>query len=100
MTRSTGTLACFVALLLAACATRTVPTPASPGSPLTPAHPEGAAPRVTLALDEDPPLPGESTAGWIGLEAPTSPDGDAGAPADPHQHHHPAPIPDGATHAR
>lgn len=42
----------------------------------SPASPEAAvAPTVdvTLALDGDPPLPGEAAPGWIGLEQPTAP---------------------------
>jgi hypothetical protein len=70
---------------LTACATREVPTSfprdaaASPDAKQAPAAPVGAA------LAEDPPLPGESTARWPGLDDGQSPTDGA---ADPHAHHH------------
>lgn len=76
------------ALLLTACATRSAPPPSSPSSPLSPAHPIGVTTRVTLALDEDPPLPGEPSAGWEGLDPNATAEADAGtAPAHGGAHH-------------
>lgn len=65
---SLGTLLAALATV-AGCASR----------PLHPTFPQGSAasseadaatiPAVTTALEADPPLPGESTAGWPGLES-------------------------------
>ncbi len=51
------------------------------------ASPESAAaPRVTIgrALTEEPPAPGASTEGWVGLSRGATPDPMAGM----HHHHH------------
>jgi hypothetical protein len=70
------------AVALAGCAPRSVPVPFPASTAASPEAAEAPSPRVGVALSEDPPLPGEPTAGWVGLEpAP-------GGGADPHQHHH------------
>ncbi len=77
-TRSGRLIAAFAFMGLGACAPRAVPA----SFVATPDGPEAPPPRVALMLAEDPPLPGEDTAGWPGLEP-------ADAPvADPHAHHH------------
>ncbi len=69
---------------LAACASR----PLHPEVPRSSAaSPEAAAPApadVAIALESDPPLPGEPTEGWLGLETPT----DEGASGHEHHGHH------------
>lgn len=79
------------ALLVSACATRAIAPPSNAHSPVSPAHPAGVTSSVTRALDEDPPLPGEDTTGWAGLDPNASSDADAGALANPHAHHSPPP---------
>lgn len=90
--RTHSLLAALLAGLLGvACATRTNLPPSGADSPLSPAHRGGATPRVTLALDEDPPLPGAPQGEWTGLD-PEDPDAQHGVPSDagvdPHAHHH------------
>jgi hypothetical protein len=64
-----GSLAC----------SRDLPSQWPESSPTSSSAQELPAANVTLALDSDPPLPGEPAEGWIGLEQ---------APAeDPHAHH-------------
>ncbi|WP_437876991.1 hypothetical protein [Sorangium sp. So ce513] len=66
---------------LAGCAPRNRPASFPASSAASPQAAEAPPPRIGVALSEDPPLPGEPTTGWVGLES-------AGAGADPHQHHH------------
>lgn len=64
-----GILAAVVAATtLVGCATRTVPDRFPAGSPASLETPEVEPAPVGRALVEDPPLPGESVAGWHGLE--------------------------------
>jgi hypothetical protein len=51
-----------------ACSPRSLPPSFPAGSAAGMETPEGPVRRVTRALDSDPPLPGESTEGWPGLE--------------------------------
>ncbi|WP_437984148.1 hypothetical protein [Sorangium sp. So ce117] len=69
---------------LAGCAPRSLPASFPASSAASPQAAEAPSPRIGVALSEEPPLPGEPAAGWVGLE----PAGAAGAGADPHQHHH------------
>jgi outer membrane protein, heavy metal efflux system len=66
-------------VLLVGCATRSVPDRFPANSAASPGSPEGAAARTTRALEEDPPLPGESIEGWDGLQ-----DADAASGKDVH----------------
>lgn len=67
-----------VTLAGSACS-RELPSQWPETSPASAAAKEAPVANVTLALDGDPPLPGEPAEGWIGLEpVPT---------ADPHAHH-------------
>ncbi|WP_437590678.1 hypothetical protein [Sorangium sp. So ce1000] len=68
---------------LAGCAPRSLSASFPASSAASPQAAEAPSPRIGVALSEDPPLPGEPAAGWVGLE----PAGAAGAGADPHQHH-------------
>jgi hypothetical protein len=68
------------ALLAPACAPQALPARFPSGSVASPDADEARPARVTLALDEDPPLPGDEAQGWRGL--------DGGEDADPHRHHH------------
>jgi hypothetical protein len=70
---------------LAGCTPRSVPASFPRSSPASPDAAEGPAPRVGVALAEDPPLPGESASGWHGL-APGPATG--GQPHHDHGHHH------------
>jgi hypothetical protein len=76
--------ALYLALGLAAtgCAPHGVPPNLPRSSVASPEGGEAAPARVTLALDEDPPLPGEVTEGWRGLRG----DDDASKSAE-HDHH-------------
>ncbi|AUX39389.1 hypothetical protein SOCE26_007800 [Sorangium cellulosum] len=75
----------LLAVALAGCAPRSLPASFPASSAASPRAAEAQPPRIGVALAEDPPLPGEPTRGWVGLEpAP----GGAGAGGDPHQHHH------------
>src|SRR5689334_3794325 len=58
-------------LLVGGCS-REVPSAWTSDSPAS--HDSHAAPTqdVTLSLDSDPPLPGETATGWIGLEQPSA----------------------------
>ena len=84
-----------VALSTVACS-RDLPSEWPESSPASSAAQELPNANVTLALDGDPPLPGEPAEGWIGLEQ---------VPAeDPHAHHRhhgnhgtPAPKPEPVT---
>ncbi|WP_437744004.1 hypothetical protein WME73_02710 [Sorangium sp. So ce302] len=69
---------------LAGCAPRSLPASFPASSAASPQAAEAPSPRIGVALSEEPPLPGEPAAGWVGLE----PAAAAGAGADPHQHHH------------
>ena len=77
-------LAAMTAGLMGACASR----PLHPDFPeASAASPETAAPapaEVAIALEADPPLPGEPTEGWLGLEAPPE---DGSSPHEGHGHH-------------
>jgi len=64
-----------------ACATHAVPERLPPASAASAAAPEAPAASVTLALREDPPLPGGDTDHWTGLQA-------SKASAPDHSHHH------------
>lgn len=67
-----------LALVSTACS-RDVPSTWPDGSPASSAAQELPNAKVTLALDGDPPLPGEPAEGWFGLEqVPVE---------DPHAHH-------------
>jgi|GEM_PF-485918 len=57
----------FAVVLVSGCATRSVPDHFPDNSAASPDSPEGAAVRTTRSLTEEPPLPGESTEGWDGL---------------------------------
>jgi hypothetical protein len=61
------TLAVAASLSSAACS-RDLPSEWPESSPASSSATEVPAAKVTLALDGDPPLPGESAEGWIGLE--------------------------------
>ena len=52
----------------AACAPRTWTRAQDASSPVAPMAPAGERSEVGRALVEEPPLPGESTEGWTGLE--------------------------------
>jgi hypothetical protein len=67
-------------LLAASACSRSLPETWPAQTPLSVEAPPAAAANVTLALDADPPLPGEAREGWTGLEA--------AAPSGGHQHHH------------
>jgi hypothetical protein len=73
------------ALLLVACATRSVPTHTPRRSAASEAAPEASAAVLTTSLTGDPPLPGEPSAGWVGLEP--AGNGAAAQSVDPHQGH-------------
>lgn len=93
MTHSLLHLGLPFALFVGGCATRST-TPRPPvGSPLSVLHPSGVASRVTRALDEEPPLPGEDASGWVGLDP--NADGHTGGivAGNPHaQHSHQPPV--------
>ncbi|HLT38935.1 MAG TPA: hypothetical protein VK034_21775 [Enhygromyxa sp.] len=72
-------LALAVTLAGSACS-RELPSQWPTGSPASGDAAEAPTAVVTLALDGDPPLPGEPADGWIGLEQAPSSD-------DPHAHH-------------
>ncbi|AUX28690.1 MULTISPECIES: hypothetical protein [Sorangium] len=72
----------MLVVALAGCAPRSVPASFPASSAASPQAAEAPSPRIGVALAEDPPLPGEPTAGWVGLEPASAPG------ADPHQHHH------------
>ncbi|HEX5658794.1 MAG TPA: hypothetical protein VFX59_16455, partial [Polyangiales bacterium] len=78
-----------VALAIGGCASRTVPASYPVEAASSPRAAEAAPAHVTVALNREPPLPGQSSAGWPGL-APGDP---AHTPAAGHHHHH------GAGHA-
>lgn len=68
---------------LPGCASRTVPTRFPPSSAASPAAAQADAPRVTGALSEEPPLPGQPATQWPGLQA----DQDRRQPAGHGGHH-------------
>jgi hypothetical protein len=84
--KSAGLLALLpITAALAGCSPRSLPASFPASSAASPQGAEAPAPRVGVALSEDPPLPGESTEGWHGL----GPAPDAGGDAQhQHQHHH------------
>jgi hypothetical protein len=59
-------------LLLASGCSREVPSTWSSDSPASAEAPAVPLQDVTLSLDGDPPLPGETATGWHGLEQPTA----------------------------
>lgn len=68
------------------CSSREVPATFPAGSPASLSAPEGRDVSVARALEADPPLPGESTEGWAGLEPSTE-----AAPSEhenEHEHEH------------
>lgn len=79
---------------MTACSPRTLPDRFPTASSVSAEAPEPPPPPAAVALREDPPLPGETSSGWLGLAA-----GQDGS-TDPHAHHHgmmhgtPAPRPD------
>ena len=66
-------LFCFTAAgliaVLAACASRSAPSSYPADAPASRQAPEAQPAEVTRTLASDPPLPGESTAGWVGFAA-------------------------------
>lgn len=75
--------------VLAACSSRQV-APSPSGSPVRVESTEGQRVTVGTVLREDPPMPGEETPAWQGIDPAAV---DAGATADvaqteaPHAHH-------------
>lgn len=72
--------------LLLGCASRSVPT-VTASSALSPRAVEAPSVVVTAAVDEEPPLPGESTERWPGLSADAAIETDAGSASGGHHHH-------------
>lgn len=62
----------LLVVLCAACAPRSVPERFPAASAASDAAPPGPVAAVTVALREDPPLPGEPSEGWPGLDAHTT----------------------------
>jgi heavy metal-binding protein len=84
---------CILSLwLLAACASRAVPESVPQSSAASTQAPEARPHPVTRALSEDPPLPGATSSGWEGLQAPAD---------SQHQHHgsHPGTTPAAPAHS-
>lgn len=75
----------LVGTLLGGCATRAVPTKFPNGSAASLATAEAPKPVVLTTLRADPPLPGEPSSDWAGLDAPTDEQSSAGRAA-PHRH--------------
>lgn len=75
--------AVVLALVLGAssCAPRGLPSRLPSASVASAEGPSAAPARVTVALDEEPPLPGEPLEDWEGLRRP------AGEEAGAHHHH-------------
>jgi hypothetical protein len=104
ITRRRATALVFGAALIgssAAACSRSAPASFPTGSAASLDAAEAPAARVGAVLAGDPPLPGEPTAGWPGLDDARS--GDAPGAGEHHHHHHgaPAPLqatPDGGTH--
>ncbi len=71
----------LVVAFSAACAPRSVPERFPVESAASDVAAPGPLAAVTVALREDPPLPGEPSEGWAGLEAYPS-----GSPAHHHEH--------------
>ncbi len=84
-----GPTNCIGALVLIAlspsCATRAVSAADDLRSPLHATHPAGAESPVTVALESDPPAPGEPTQAWRAFAA-------ASAGPQGGHHHHGAPV--------
>jgi len=81
--------AALMGVSITACASRSLPTAFPKGSAASPLTQEAQAAQVGVILAEDPPLPGESTARWSGLDDPASGSAAPGdAPAAPTRHHH------------
>jgi hypothetical protein len=75
---------------------RSVPASFPIGSAASTAEAEAPAAQVGVVLAADPPLPGESTIGWPGLEEADA--GDAPAAGSVGHQHHQAAAPDGGAH--
>lgn len=58
-----------VVAALSGCASRAVPERFPPGSALSPDAPTPRVQPLNVALDGEPPLPGESRPGWGGLDS-------------------------------
>ncbi len=71
-TSARGLAVLVIALILAACS-RQAPASFTTHSPTSPDAQPAPIVDVTLALDGDPPMPGDAASGWIGLERPTAP---------------------------
>lgn len=70
----------LVLVLAGSACSRELPSEWPTTSPASTTVEEAPTANVTLALDGDPPLPGEPADGWIGLDR--APSGE-----DPHAHH-------------
>ncbi len=70
MTRNLRTLAAL--LLLGGCATRQVPAQFPSSAPVSSDAEAAPLPVVGRMTQEHPPLPGEATGGWVGLEEPAT----------------------------
>lgn len=83
----------FLMLMMAAsagCATRSLPASVPAHSALSITAAAGHRHSVTTALESDPPLPGDPTAAWPGLDPTTGAKTDSDAEAAStkgHQHH-------------
>jgi hypothetical protein len=83
----------------AAACSRSVPASFPSGSAASLDAREAPEARVGTVLTGDPPLPGEPSAGWPGLDEAGA--GDAPGAGEHHHHHHGAPektSPDGGPH--
>jgi hypothetical protein len=67
---------------LAACSSRDVPTAWPEQSAASPRAAAAPSAVVTQALDSHPPLPGQSSTGWAGLDASEAPAHEHGSPRD------------------
>lgn len=91
--RASQALVAAIAAIVAAACSRSLPASFPSESAASPEAAPAPAARVGAMLAGDPPLPGEPSAGWPGLD-------DAGAGEAPpanhdhhHHHHHGAPEP-------
>jgi hypothetical protein len=62
-------------MLLGAACSRELPSQWPTSSPASPSAAELPPAAVTLAVDDDPPLPGEAADGWFGLDRPATSNG-------------------------
>lgn len=65
--RSLAPAVALVSVLAPACAGSPIPVPLPPDAAASLLAPEAPIPGLTVALEEDPPLPGEETRRWPGL---------------------------------